>query len=75
MAETTWYEAAWKHMTHILAEEYTDLDIGKTIDDNYPFGKRCGWPYKAWLNARRDFFRKHNIQLRRAKKPGPDLFN
>lgn len=29
--------------------------------------------YKAWLEARRDFFRKHNIPMRRAKKPAADL--
>ena len=49
--------------------------IAKAIDDSYPYSQRTGWAYKAWLEARRDFFRQHNLPLRRAKKPAPDLLS
>ncbi len=48
--------------------------IARTIDESYPYSERSGWAYKAWLDARRDFFRQHNLPLRRAKKPKGGLF-
>lgn len=72
--KTTWYTAAWAHMTGIQSATAPGADLGKAIDDSYPW-QRSGWPYKAWLAARRDFFRKNNIPLRRAKKPCSDLFS
>lgn len=73
----SWYATSWKHMhgQHQQAKEAGSEPeaIAKAIDDSYPFHSRSGWAYKAWLDARRDFFRQHNLPLRRAKKPGPDL--
>lgn len=73
----SWYATSWRHM---LAQHQDAKDSGlepeaiaKVIDDSYPFNQRSGWAYKAWLDARRDFFRQHNLPLRRAKKPAPDL--
>lgn len=73
----TWYADAWSFMakTHTAAstEGKDGMAIAKAIDDGYPYGERSGWPYKAWRAARRDFFRKHNLPLRRARQPGADL--
>ena len=71
----TWYAAAWGHMETVRKEhvESEPTAIAKAIDDSYPHSERSGWAYKAWLAARRDFFRKHNLPLRRARKPAPDL--
>lgn len=38
-------------------------DVGRAIDDSCPYSSRSGFAYKSWLEARRDFFRKHNIPL------------
>ncbi|WP_334181068.1 hypothetical protein [Pseudomonas nitroreducens] len=40
-----------------------------------PTSERSGWAYKAWLEARRAFFRQYNLPLRRAKKPAADLLH
>lgn len=72
----TWYATAWGHMETIRTRR-SDAEpaaIAKAIDDSYPYSQRSGWAYKAWLDARRDFFRKYNLPLRRARKPAPDLF-
>lgn len=74
MSETSWYTRAWLHMTRVQATAELGIDIGKAIDDSYPW-RRSGWAYKAWLTARKDYFRKNNIPLRRAKKPSADLFS
>lgn len=75
----SWYANSWQHM---LAQHQQATAVGgdpaaiaKAIDDSYPYSQRSGWAYKAWLEARRDFFRQHNLPLRRAKKPGPDLLS
>mgnify|MGYP007113983420 CR=1 FL=1 len=58
-----------------LAEGKGAADIAKAIDDSYPYhSKRSGWVYKAWLAARRDFFSKHQLPLRRARQQSGDLF-
>ena len=71
----TWYAAAWRHMEAIRTgrADSEPAAIAKAIDDSYPYSQRSGWAYKAWLHARRDFFRKYNLPLRRARKPAPDL--
>ena len=71
----TWYAIAWRHMETVragCADAEPDA-IAKAIDESYPHSQRSGWAYTAWLEARRDFFRKYNLPLRRARKPAPDL--
>lgn len=71
----SWYARSWQHMAAVLEESQAAgvADVGRVIDDSYPYSSRSGFAYKAWLEARRDFFRKHSIPLRRAKKPAPGL--
>lgn len=71
----TWYAAAWGHMETIRTgrADSEPAAIAKAIDDSYPYSRRSGWAYRAWLDARRDFFRKYNLPLRRARRPAPDL--
>lgn len=73
----SWYQRSWEAMHELrelaIAEGKTGAEVGRAIDAGYPWSERSGWAYKAWLDARRDFFRKHGIELRRAKKPGPDM--
>ncbi len=75
----SWYGSSWAHMAEVYASESAQgrlpLEIAKAIDTSYPYSERSGWAYKAWLDARRDFFRKHNLPLRRARQPGPDLLS
>lgn len=75
----SWYASSWQHMLAVRIEaEAAGKDAAataKAIDDSYPYSKRSGWAYKAWLDARRDFFRQYNLPLRRAKKPAPDLLH
>ena len=76
----TWYARSWEHMERerqqAASQGLDALSIAKAIDDSYPYhSKRSGWAYKAWLAARRDFFSKHQLPLRRARKPAPDLFS
>ncbi|MFK3794790.1 hypothetical protein [Pseudomonas sp. NPDC088444] len=74
----TWYTESWQRMESVYsrckAEGLDAAAISKAIDDSYPYNSRSGWAYKAWLDARRNFFPKHNIPLRRAKRPEPELF-
>ncbi|MGH8465303.1 MAG: hypothetical protein ACRER5_14250 [Pseudomonas sp.] len=30
----------------------------------YPWGERRAWPYKAWLQARREFYESHGLPLK-----------
>lgn len=53
----------------------TGEDLAKAIDISYPYRTRDGYAYKAWLRARKDFFRLNNIPLRRAKRLRPDLLS
>ncbi|QIE86957.1 hypothetical protein [Pseudomonas nitroreducens] len=73
----SWYASSWQHMlavrTEAVAAGKDAADTAKAIDDSYPYSERSGWAYKAWLDARRSFFRQHNLPMRRAKKPEPDL--
>ncbi len=71
----TWYATAWGHMETVRMRRADEepAAIAKAIDDSYPYSQRSGWAYKAWLDARRDFFRKYNLPLRRARKPAQDL--
>lgn len=74
----TWYTRCWQHMQQVHQQAQADgkdaADSARAIDESYPYSERSGWAYKAWLDARRDFFRQHNLPLRRARKPGADLF-
>lgn len=36
-------------------------ETAKAIDAAYPFGARSHWPYRAWLNERREFFATHHL--------------
>ncbi|WP_312903578.1 hypothetical protein [Stutzerimonas nitrititolerans] len=73
----TWYARSWQHMQQVHQQAQADGKfahaIATAIDESYPFSERSGWAYKAWLDARREFFRKHDLPLRRARKPGADL--
>lgn len=75
----SWYSSSWQHMAKVHQQAQADgmdaAGIAKAIDDAYPYRDRSGWAYKTWLDARRDFFRKHDLPLRRAKKPEPDLLS
>lgn len=75
----TWYASSWSHMHGVnqqaVAEGKDPAARAKAIDDSYPWAQRSGWAYKAWLSARRDYFRKQGLPLRRAKKPQKDLIS
>lgn len=43
------------------------------IDKTYPHAKRRGYPYKAWLVARREFCAAHGLPRRTSRPPAPDL--
>jgi hypothetical protein len=72
-----WYAECWQRMNSMYsrckAEDMDLVAISKAIDESYPYSSRSGAAYKAWLSARRSFFPKHNLPLRRAKCPTPDL--
>jgi len=73
----SWYQRSWQAMNDLRNKAIEDgksgVDIARAVDAGYPWSERSGWAYKAWLDARRDFFRQHDLPLRRARKPGPDL--
>lgn len=75
----SWYSESWQRLysMHSRAKRdgYGPLEMAKFLDECYPWRSRSGHAYKAWLSARKDFFRKHNLPLRRAKPPAPDLFS
>jgi len=64
------------HQVHqqALAEGLDDQEIAKAIDDSYPWVKRSGWSYKAWLRARRAYFPRHQLPMPRAKHSEAGLF-
>lgn len=74
----SWYARSWQHMHQVhekmISAGEAEQGIARAIDESYPYSERSGWAYKAWLAARRDFFSKHDLPLRRARKPGQDLF-
>lgn len=71
----SWYAKSWQHMDAVRQSHpaLTAPALAKAIDASYPYSQRNGWAYKAWLDARRDFFRQHNLPLPRARKPPPGL--
>lgn len=75
----SWYASSWQHMLAVRAEAVAAgkdaAETARAIDDSYPYSERSGWAYKAWLEARRAFFRQYNLPLRRAKKPAADLLH
>ncbi|MDH1009952.1 hypothetical protein N5J43_08190 [Pseudomonas nicosulfuronedens] len=75
----TWYTRCWQHMSEVHQQAKADgkdpAGIAKAIDESYPYrSKRSGYAYKAWLAARRDFFSKHQLPLRRARQKTGGLF-
>lgn len=74
----SWYASSWQHMLAVHQQAQAAgkdaAGIARAIDESYPYSERSGWAYKAWLDARRDFFRQHSLPLRRAKKPKDGLF-
>ena len=75
----TWYTRSWQHMHQVHQQAQAGgkdvVGIAQIIDESYPYTERSGWAYKAWRDARRDFFRQHLLPLRRAKKPKVDLLS
>lgn len=46
------------------AEGKTLHETHLAIRDAYPWGERRKWPYKAWLIARQEFYKKHGLPLK-----------
>lgn len=66
-----WSEIAQRTMLGVLLQMRDEPDryaIAEAIDGAYPFGERKGYPYKAWLSVRREFFAIHSLPVR-SKKP------
>lgn len=74
----SWSDRAYKVMCEVriagLQACMTPPELVAAIDAAYPFGERTGWPYKAWLNARRDFCARHGLPLKKPHKANGDLF-
>lgn len=71
MEAESWAEISQRTMLAILLQRRDEPDryaIAEAIDRAYPFGERKGYPYKAWLAERREFFAAHSLPIR-AKKP------
>lgn len=47
----SWYARSWQHMAAVLEESQAAgvADVGRAIDDSYPYSSRSGFAYKAWL--------------------------
>ncbi|KAG0914613.1 hypothetical protein G6F31_021401 [Rhizopus arrhizus] len=39
----------------------------------YPWGERRAWPYKAWLQARREFYERHGLPLKERRSIADSL--
>lgn len=64
------------YLDQIKLGETNNVEIGKAIDANYPFGERKRFPYKMWLKARKEFFSKHGLyDLTKMKVAPNDLFS
>lgn len=73
MANSKWYANSWRCMEYVrktaINDGLTGLDVSRAIDNSYPFYQRSGWPYKAWLRARRDFLQLHQLPRRNDREP------
>lgn len=71
----SWYSESFSRMEMVYQREIAlgkpTIDIAREIDKAYPFGERNNYPYKAWLSARKDYFRTRGLPLRRSRKPDP----
>ena len=60
--------AAYKVMQTIYATcqaaGMTTEQTHQAIRAGYPWGERRAWPYKAWLQARREFYELHGLPLK-----------
>lgn len=53
-----WQLQAEKVIERVHRSLPADTKIGDrkaAVQQAYPFGKRSGWPYKAWLKAQREY--------------------
>lgn len=76
----TWTDAAWRTMETVRVDGVRagkrPDEIVEAIDAAYPFGERARWPYRAWLNARKEFFARYGLPMPTKKKTSePDLFS
>lgn len=62
----TWYAESrgWILKQKLEHPELNREELRKYCSQNYPFGERRNYPYKAWLQAMRDHFGS-------ARKPKP----
>lgn len=61
-----WYATAARVITEALAKLPAGADkraVLQAVDSAYPFCVRRMWPYKKWLEARRDLLYLHNRQM------------
>lgn len=60
MSVSNWYRKAAMGITEAIAEGRAAGEdrtaIRKRVDAAYPFGERKYWPYKQWIQARRNLF-------------------
>lgn len=60
--------AAYKIMQSVYercqADGCTPEQTHLAIRAAYPWGERRAWPYKAWLQARREFYEMHGLPLK-----------
>lgn len=49
----TWRQKSLSVIGEVMAENpgLTGAELRREISENYPFGERSGFPYKAWLKA------------------------
>jgi hypothetical protein len=57
----SWTDLARAHIAEIheaLPPTATFQERDRALREAYPFGKRSGWAYKAWLRARKEYLAK-----------------
>lgn len=61
------------HAAAVIAKVDASLPVGSTLEERvkavdaaYPFGERANFPYKAWLNVRRNYLIRHGYRPRGA---------
>lgn len=80
MSQSHWYDTAEHVIRDVLAKLPPGADKRATleaVDAAYPFGQRSMWPYKKWLEARRQVLHEFNREWfpKKVKEPaGPRLF-
>lgn len=48
-----------------MRDEKDRHKVVEAINEAYPFPERKGYPYKAWLGARREFCAEHSLPIKR----------